>query len=117
MFFAQNVFSEDSRGRGVYFDLGFGGISYNQELDDALNLLGGLGVDRVTVYFDIGLGYAVTQNLYFLGSVSGFGDRLSSNTEWMQFNTFLYGLGQNRPRRRRPKSIAKKLKTLVRTPT
>jgi len=91
----QAGFAGDLRGRGFYFDvgLGFGSVGYTPELDDMLKLVEGLGADRTTVYFDLGLGYAVMPNLYVLGSISGFGDRLQYDGEWLQLNTYLYGIG------------------------
>lgn len=91
----QAGFSEDSRGRGFYFDvgLGFAGVNYTPEVDDMLTILDGMGADRTTVYLDLGLGYAVMPNLYVLGSVTGFGDRIQYEGEWMQLNTYLYGIG------------------------
>lgn len=86
---------KQERNRGIYFDagLGFGSVSYNEELDQVLKLAEGLGADRTTIVLDLSLGWAVTQKLYAVGSISGFGDRIDFEGGFMQINTYLYGLG------------------------
>ncbi len=92
---SQGAFAGVERERGFYFDagLGSGSVSYGDDLDNALELLDGLGADRTTIYLDLGIGYALTPNLYATGSISAFGDRFEYKTEMMQLNTYLYGLG------------------------
>lgn len=74
-------------------DDGSGSVSYGDDLDNVLELLDSLGADRTTLYLDLGIGYALTANLYAAGSISAFGDRFEYKTEMMQLNTYLYGLG------------------------
>lgn len=83
------------RNRGIYFEagLGFGGVSYGDELDQAISLAEGLGADRSTVYLDLGLGFALTQRLYAIAEMSGIGDRLQYPNGYMQLNTYLYSAG------------------------
>lgn len=88
------VFSQE-RNRGIYFDagLGFGSVSYGEEMDQVMKLAEGLGADRTTIVLDFSLGWAVTQKLYAVGAITGFGDRLNFDGGYMQINTYLYGLG------------------------
>jgi hypothetical protein len=90
------VFSQTSeRYRGFYLDvgLGFGGISYGEEIDDLLEWVDDNGVDRMTMSLDFSIGGAVSQNLYVVGSFVGFGDRLSKSSDYMQMNAYIFGLG------------------------
>jgi hypothetical protein len=90
------VFSqENEKRRGGYLDvgIGFGGISYGEEVDDLIQLVDDNGLDRFTMSLDLSVGWAVLQNLYVVGSVSGFRDRLYKSSDYMQFNTYLYGVG------------------------
>jgi len=92
MLFAQTT----ERKRGFYFDIGmglFGRISYDDELDDALELLEKLGAERLTISLGLAAGGAITQNIYIVGSISAFGDRFDINSNYMQLNTYLLGAG------------------------
>ena len=90
------VFAHTSeRARGFYIDvgLGFGGISYNDEIDDLLEWADDNGLDRITISLDLSIGWAVLQKLYVVGSVTGFGDRIYKSSDYMQLNTYLMGPG------------------------
>jgi hypothetical protein len=90
------AFSQSNeRNRGFYIDagLGFGGISYNKEIDDMLKTADDYGVDRMTISLDLSIGWAVLQNVYVVGSITGFGDRLYKSSDYMQINTYLFGPG------------------------
>jgi hypothetical protein len=89
-------YSEETGQRGFMFQFGIGGasINYTPELDAALNTLDNLpGVDRFTIYLDLGLGYAINSKTYLLFSISGVGDRIEDPYNYMQINTFLYAPG------------------------
>ena len=81
--------------RGFYLDVGLGAGSarYGDEVDDALDLLEDNDFDRTTLGLDLVIGGAVLPNLYVVGSVSGFADRLDNDDENLQLNTYLFGVG------------------------
>jgi hypothetical protein len=81
--------------RGFYFDagLGFGKASYDDTLDDLLDAFDDNGARRITLSLDLAAGGAVRQNLYVVGSITGFGDRLSEDDEYLQLNTYLFAVG------------------------
>ena len=89
------AYAENTKTRGIYFEIGLGvnKISYSEEVDDAIELLDGLGADRTTIFLDMGLGYAIGQKTYIVGSISGIGDRLSYDQDYLQLNTYLFGIG------------------------
>ena len=94
-----SVFSQSYEGRrGFYLDtgIGFGRVSYNSEVDEMLTLLKDFGfVDRITLSVDLAMGWALLQNLYIVGSFTGFGDGFinSDFSDHFQINTYLYGIG------------------------
>lgn len=84
--------------RGFYVDvgLGLGGASYGDDVDDLLDTLDDNGFDHITLSLDLAMGGAVRQNLYLVGSVSGFADRhydSDDSDEYLQLNTYLFGAG------------------------
>jgi hypothetical protein len=83
------------RNRGFYIDagLGIGGFSYSSELNDAIKAADNAGADRLTVALDASIGWALMPKLYLVGSVTGFGDRLSQSSDYMQINSYLFGPG------------------------
>jgi hypothetical protein len=85
-----------SRGRGFYLDtgIGFGGITYNYpKLDDQLKSFADEGAKRMIISIDLCAGGAISQNMYIVGSLSGFGDRLTVEPNWVQLSTVLVGFG------------------------
>ncbi len=81
--------------RGFMFQVGLGAasIEYPPDLDAMIDLVDAMGADRFTIYLDLGLGFAITQKTYVLFSISGVGDRLDYAGDYVQFNTYLYGVG------------------------
>jgi hypothetical protein len=85
--------------RNRYFDIGIGSgfIHYGGELDTAISDIEDAGLERVLVYVDMSYGKAVTDNLYVVGSMTGFGDAFTK--EWdisagfLQMTTYLLGMG------------------------
>ena len=93
-----SVFSQSSeRRRGFYLDtgIGFGRVSYNNEVDEMLKQTKELGYDRMTLSIDFALGWAVLQNFYVVGSIAGFGDAFMKPdfSDHVQLNTYIYGAG------------------------
>ena len=87
----------DSAERGVMFQIGLGTaqIEWPQELKEMMDYVEAQpGIDRVKVHLNLGLGAAVSENLYLLGSLQGYGDRLEdSYGDYVQINAYLFGLG------------------------
>jgi hypothetical protein len=84
------------RGSGLYLDagIGLGGIDYhNDVMDDAINLAIDNGFERTVVSIDLSIGGAIAQNLYFVGSIAGFGDRFDHSAGYLQVTTMLLGCG------------------------
>jgi hypothetical protein len=82
--FVSTAFSQtNERSRGFYLDagIGFGAVSYNDELDTILEQLEANGLDRMTISLDLSIGWAVLQKLYVVGSLTGFGDRMYKSLE------------------------------------
>lgn len=82
--------------RGFYLDVGLGAanVSYgDDEVDDSLDQLDDMGFDRTTLSLDLAMGGAVLPNLYVVGSITGFADRLDNDDEDLQLNTYLLGVG------------------------
>jgi hypothetical protein len=81
--------------RGFYLDagIGIGSVSYGDELDDILDEADDNGLDRITAGLTISIGGAVLQNLYLVGTITGLGDRLYDGSDYLQLNTYLYGVG------------------------
>jgi hypothetical protein len=84
--------------RGFLFEIGGGGFSftkYGSAADSALSRYASFAAaDRIKVYVDIRLGWAISQNLYLVGSVDGFGDAFFAGTESLdQLNSVLYSVG------------------------
>ncbi len=90
------LFSQDKvEKRGFYFAFGGGypSISYPEPLNSSIETLENSGVDRIPIAIDISMGVAISNNSYFIGSISGVADRLENATSFVQFNTYLYSLG------------------------
>lgn len=87
----------DSAERGVMFQIGLGTaqIEWPQELKEMMDYAEAQpDIDRVKVHLNLGLGAAVGENLYLLGSLQGYGDRLEdSYGDYVQINAYLFGLG------------------------
>ncbi|OQY38528.1 MAG: hypothetical protein B6229_05725 [Spirochaetaceae bacterium 4572_7] len=81
--------------RGFYLSFGGGPayVSYTKELDDVLTMIEDLGGDRITFSMNLSLGYAVTDNLYAIGNITAYGDRIDKDKDYMQINTYLYAVG------------------------
>ncbi len=81
--------------RGFLFQVGLGAASmtYPEPLDSVLNAMENAGADRLTIYLDLGMGFALTPKTYLLFSISGVGDRLEQSGNYLQINTYLYGVG------------------------
>lgn len=93
--YAQSPPPEDQRGFMFQFGLGAASVDYPEGwFPDTSESTPGL--DRITLYLDIGLGFAITEKTYLLFSLSGTGDRLedkNDSSNYAQFNTFLYAVG------------------------
>ena len=94
--FGSFVYAQDEGvQRGFYIDVGLGWswISYPEPLDSSVKAVSKLpSVSRVSLDFDLSIGYALMQNLYMVGSMGMVGDSLSSaNT--MTLTTILIGPG------------------------
>lgn len=85
--------AEDRRGFYLDVGLGAGNVKYGEQVDDALDLLEDNDFDRTTLSLDLTMGGAVLQNLYVVGSISGFADRFDDGDEDLQLNTYLFGVG------------------------
>ncbi|MDZ7794884.1 MAG: hypothetical protein U5P10_14690 [Spirochaetia bacterium] len=87
----------DAQGRGFMFQIGLGAaeIEWPQGLKELMDYAEGQpDIDRVKVHLNLGLGAAVSENLYLLGSLQGYGDRLEdSYGDYVQINAYLFGLG------------------------
>jgi hypothetical protein len=79
------------------FQIGLGAaeIEWPQELKELMDYAEGQpDIDRVKVHLNLGLGAAISENLYLLGSLQGYGDRLEdSYGDYVQINAYLFGLG------------------------
>lgn len=90
------VFSRE--GGNLLLQAGIGGstISYGDELDDNINnAVNEYDAERISVYLDLLLGYALADYTYLTFSINGTGDRLESSysSNSIQFNTYLFSLG------------------------
>lgn len=93
-FLAPAAADEDER--GFYFQIGggFAAITYPNEYESLINeLASDPNITRVIIDLNLSLGYALTQNLYGAASITGIGDRLEDQVDYLQTNTYLYGLG------------------------
>jgi hypothetical protein len=81
--------------RYFYVDagIGFSIISYRSILNDIFKLIDGYGFERRAISLDLSIGWAVSQNLYIVSSLCGFGDRLYQSSDYLQLNTYLFGIG------------------------
>ncbi len=76
------------------FGLGFARIDYSSEMNELMDEIGDQrGIEELTVYVDIGLGFSAGPKSYVLLSVSGVGDRLYDSESHLQVNTILYACG------------------------
>ncbi|GHU70089.1 hypothetical protein FACS189450_03990 [Spirochaetia bacterium] len=93
-----NIYSQtEERRRGFYIDMGFGfgGINYLGDTNDFVDTLKEDASIRMTLDLDmITIGWALTQNLYLVGTVAGAGDGFfDSSFNQSQINTYLFGIG------------------------
>lgn len=81
--------------RGIYVDVGLGAgkVGYGSDTNDVLDAVEDNGFNRATAALDLSVGWALRQNLYLVGSISGFGDRLYHSSDYLQINTYLTGVG------------------------
>jgi len=84
--------------RGFYLDVGAGGFSYmtyGSAADSTLSSYASAqSADRLKVYLDLGIGWAVGPRMYVVGHVDGFGDGFfSGSTALDQINSYLYAIG------------------------
>ncbi len=83
--------------RGVMFQIGAGTaqIEWPQELKEMMDYAEAQPeIDRVKVHLNLGLGAAMSEDLYLLGSLQGYGDRLEdSYGDYVQINAYLFALG------------------------
>ncbi len=72
--------------RSVLFQVG-GGLSmpsYPADTEDAFTFFESQpGVERLKLSLDLALGYAVSQEVFILGRVDGFADRLYDNYDYL----------------------------------
>ncbi|OQY33745.1 MAG: hypothetical protein B6241_06740 [Spirochaetaceae bacterium 4572_59] len=99
-FFAGMTFlsASEAGAEDRYFTIGlslaYANPSYNEPLESGFNELEKTpGINRVTVGLGLELGFAMTQDLYFMGGIEGMGDRLDDSYDYDQLNTYLYFLG------------------------
>jgi hypothetical protein len=102
IFITATIYSQESNSaiakRGGIFQLGLGGaiISYPKVINDSLATLKSYAtVSQMPIYLNIAGGWSVSENIYLIGEISGFGDRytitLTTNEFWMQINSYLVG--------------------------
>lgn len=72
--------------------LGYANITYPDALESDIDTILDLGVDRMTIYLDLTVGYAALPHTYLTVGVSGVGDRFS-DVGSIQFNTYLTSVG------------------------
>jgi hypothetical protein len=93
---APAIVTSQEAGRGTLFQIGAGAgfPFYPEGIEAAFSNLDSMpGVDRTKVSLDLALGFAFSQQGYFMARIDGLGDRLSINDEYMQMNLYLYSLG------------------------
>ena len=96
LFLATAAHAAEKRGFYVDVGLGFGRAHYGGQLDDLLDAVDDNGYSRLTLALDLSMGGAVLPNLYVVGSVAAFGDRLTNSDDtgdYLQLNTYLFGPG------------------------
>ena len=82
--------------RGFLFQVGLGAatVEYDSTTEAEIDIYKAAGYDRMTIYLDLGLGFAITQKAYLLFSISGTGDRLEKSADdYLQLNTCLFAGG------------------------
>jgi len=97
-FFGGGLFAQtNGYERGVMCQVGLGAaeIEWPQELKEIMDYAEGQpDINRVKVHLNLGLGAAVSEKLYLIGNLQGYGDRLEDNYgEYVQINAYLFGLG------------------------
>ena len=78
--------------RGFYFDIGagWGWIKYPEPLNTSVKKAADLsGVTRISIDFDLSIGYALLQNFYLVGSLGGIADSLSSKNTLTMLTMFV----------------------------
>jgi hypothetical protein len=90
--------SDSEKRRGLFVDFGVGGFcftTYGSDADTILsNYASAQGADRIKVYIDLGLGWAVSPKLYVIANIDGFGDGFfAGSTSLDQLNSYLYSIG------------------------
>ncbi|MDR2797132.1 MAG: hypothetical protein LBB80_02210 [Treponema sp.] len=93
-----SVVSTQERKRGIYIDLGlgFGGVSYfggdTKKIADDFKSTADIHMTIDLSLFTIG--WALTQNVYLVGTLAGVGDRyLDSQKNQSQISIAMYGIG------------------------
>jgi hypothetical protein len=87
--------AQEEGSRGFIFELGLGlsTVSYG-DADSYIAAATSLGIDRLDLGIDLGLGWAVSRNAYVLAVLEGEATRLSdSYGNWIQINSYLFGGG------------------------
>jgi hypothetical protein len=89
--------------RDRYFDFGVGSyfINHGKERDAVVTDMKDAGLVRTLVYVDMSYGKALSDNLYIVGSMTGFGDAFIEemdisvmvNAGFLELLTYLYGVG------------------------
>lgn len=75
--------------------LGYAVLNYPSALNDAIQTAQSLGLQRIPICIELSGGWAILNNAYLMGGVTGFGDRLydpSNTANWMQINMYLFEL-------------------------
>ncbi|MDR2467510.1 MAG: hypothetical protein LBD22_00940 [Spirochaetaceae bacterium] len=82
--------------QGFYFDTGFGvGGAWTEINGNDVSKVFGSSVDEVGVEFGLKAGYGPVGNipLYIVGELAGIGHRLYDSSNFIQFNSYLFGGG------------------------
>jgi len=85
-----------SENRSLLFQVGagMGFPSYPPAVEEAFSYLDSqLGIDRVQVSVDVGLGISLSPKTFLMARMDGLGDRLFDAYEYYQMNLYVYSLG------------------------
>jgi len=82
----------EKRGGIVQLGLGWGFMSHGASLDSALAQAQASG-SRFTIYSEAIFGWAIHSQVYLVGGLSGFTDRVTVKSRYMQLNTLLISGG------------------------